>query len=93
VQGAYYGALLVQELIGPNLGTKVVELPSNSNYTAAYGVYENDKLARAVLLNSQVYVGQGDRQNITVQFRGVAENSSFKVKRFHTPTTNATEGW
>ncbi|KAJ9093860.1 hypothetical protein QFC21_006233 [Naganishia friedmannii] len=93
VQAAYYGALMVAEAIGTGANTKVAELPSNSTSIAAYGIWENERLARAVIINSDVYFAgatNGTRSSKTVSLGGYS-NGKTSIKRLTAPGANSTE--
>ncbi|KAJ9114075.1 hypothetical protein QFC22_005895 [Naganishia vaughanmartiniae] len=92
VQAAYYGALMVAEAIGTGANTKVAELSSNSTSIAAYGIWENDRLARAVIINSDVFfAGTNEtRSSQTVELGGYT-NGKTSIKRLTAPGANSTE--
>ena len=80
-------------MIGAKLDTEIVELPSTSNDTAAYAVFEDGQLARAVILYSKCYLGEGERKQDVLSLRGMPAGAQVQVKRFNIPTSNATGGW
>lgn len=92
VQAAYYGALMVAEAIGTGPNTKVAELSSNSTSIAAYGIWENERLTRAVIINSDVYFAgtSGKRSSQTVELGGYT-NGKTSIRRLTAPGANSTE--
>ncbi|CAK9781613.1 hypothetical protein CC85DRAFT_314754 [Cutaneotrichosporon oleaginosum] len=89
VSALYHALLIVAEATGKG-EAKVVEIPTSIDSLAAYGVYEDGKLVRLVIINSDIYVeGMGERSGTRVKIDGVRG----KARRFHTPFTNATKGF
>lgn len=88
----YYGMLLVNEAIGSTQATKrVAELGCLHRHIVAYGIYEDDQLARMVLINTQVYCnGSQERKNIEVSLDFLpAMEIAYSVKRLRLPHTQA----
>ena len=56
VQPAYYGALIVNEVIGNTGCSTLSELSIDDATLAGYAAYEEGNLARVVLLDSDVYL-------------------------------------
>jgi hypothetical protein len=93
IQAAYYGALMVSEAIGTGADTTVAELSSNSTSIAAYGIWEGSRLARAVIINSDVYFAgstNDTRTSQTVELGGYT-NGVTSIKRLTAPGANSTE--
>jgi hypothetical protein len=49
IQAPYYGAVMVNEVIGTGKDTRVAELPTNSSNYAAFGIWEVNLLMLAFL--------------------------------------------
>lgn len=92
VQAPYYGAVMVNEAIGSGQNTRVVELSSNSSNYAAYGIYEDQRLARVAVVNTQLYLPGMNRTVETVNIQNYAGDKKASIKRFTPPSANATEG-
>lgn len=93
VMALYHALLIVAEAAGTAgaHAVKVVEIPTTTDFLAAYGIYEGGRLARLVLINSQVHTADnGDaRAGLRVHLDGVRGTA----RRFHTPHTDATRGF
>jgi hypothetical protein len=77
---SYYAYLIVNEAIGKSGNAYVAELPTiNANLTA-FGIWEKKQLARIVVMNTQVYLGEGEKPSINVRFDNLPKNDSAKVK-------------
>jgi hypothetical protein len=94
IQASYYGAVIANEAIGLAPNTRIAELAVNASNTAAYGIWEGDRLARAVLLNFDVYLPTVNATRLTtsVNLQGFTQGAKVSVKRFSAPATNATQG-
>lgn len=91
VMALYHAFLIIAEAAGTAgvKAAKVVEIPTTTDFLASYGIYEGGRLARIVLVNSQVYLaGEEPRATLRVDL-GVKGTA----RRFHTPHTNATRGF
>ena len=88
----YYGLLFLNEAIGNGTASRqVVELSTEHRHIASYGIYEEKKLRRIILVNSKIHkAGQHHREAVTVDLDGLS--GSFGVKRLHIPHTTAQEG-
>lgn len=87
VQPAYYGALAVYEAIGKD-GVSVAEFAVNSTHVASYGIYDkHQKLARVVLINSEIAPQGAGRNNTSIQLQGAS-----KLKRLAIPSTTSLSG-
>lgn len=56
VNPQYYAAIVAAEAIGASGATMVIELDVGHASVSGYAFYEGTKLARAVLINSEVYL-------------------------------------
>ncbi len=96
IQALYYGALIVNEAIGTGANTKIAELPVNNTNTVAYGIWEGDRLARAVLINNNLYLpGNVSRTSEVFNllgFKAASGSDTVSIRRFYTPASNATTG-
>jgi hypothetical protein len=91
---AFYGALAVNEAIGSSGKSCVAEIGTDSTTFSAYGIWEDTKLARVVLINSAMYIPSqnGTRVNSTVYLDGLNHSGQITAKRLSTPFTNSTSG-
>ena len=98
----HHAFLIVNEAIGTShlndgKAAHVAEIATSDNRIAAYGIWEDGWLARAVLINNDPYVlekGQ-ERRNATVLLNNPAQpdgNKRGTIRWFETPYTNATRG-
>lgn len=88
----YYGLLFVNEAIGKSVHSRTVaELHTVHPNLVAYGVYELRQLRRIVIVNSQIYTGQGERRHIAVQLKGLLHHP-IRIKRLDLPHTAAASG-
>ena len=88
----YYSMLIVNEAIGSSWNANIAELGSTNTSLAAYGIWEGNTLARAVVINSNVYVDETQPRptyNLSMtNFPGVPTT----VKSFYTPSTTSAHG-
>jgi hypothetical protein len=94
VQSTYYGAVIANEAIGTGKDTSIAELVVNAPNTIAYGIWEGKKLARAVVINTDVYLPSvnSTRSEETVSLLNFPSAAKVSVKRLSAPATNATHG-
>lgn len=90
----YYGAYMVGEFLGKDQKAKVVEIATNSSTIGGYSIYENNKLARSILINYSLYLpgAEGERPAETVNISGPNSGKNVSIKRFYTPYTNSKDG-
>lgn len=89
----YNGLLVVNEMIGTSGNAMIAEIENNNTALASYGVWENGKLSRMVLLNSKTYEQKGlMRTGLNVTLNGANLGGMATVKRLSIPHTTATEG-
>ncbi|KAJ3341158.1 hypothetical protein HDU93_005567 [Gonapodya sp. JEL0774] len=93
IQAAYYAAFIVNELIGKHYNTKIVELTSNFNNVAAYAVYEDSCLSRAILINHKPNFPNSTVLPDSINLSGELSDKKIYVKRFYSPFTNSTSGF
>lgn len=73
----YHSYLIVNEAIGTSGNAYVAELPTTNGSLTAFGIWEGHVLARVVVLNTQVYLGEGEKPSCNVIFGGgLAEGAS-----------------
>ena len=89
---SYHSFLIVNEAIGKTGDSHIVELGTGNNTLTAFGFYEAGKMARIVMTNSNVYLGQGERQSFNVRISGWKEGMTAVVKRLQTPATTSFTG-
>ncbi|GMK56154.1 hypothetical protein CspeluHIS016_0212100 [Cutaneotrichosporon spelunceum] len=93
VMPLYYAILIVNEAVGMTGNSYVAEIPTFTNSLSAYAIWENGKLVRAVVVNTDVYTADSPaRSGIKLALSNLG-TTSVTVKRFHTPYTNATNGF
>jgi hypothetical protein len=91
---AFYGTLVVNEAIGSSGQSCVSEIGTNSETLSAYAIWENSKLARLVIINSETYIPSQNstRVNSTIYLNGLVHSGKITAKRLSIPSTNATSG-
>jgi hypothetical protein len=89
----YHAFLIVNEAIGKTGQSRIAEYATSDNSIAAYGIYEDGWLARAVLINDDPYTEMtpGGRTNSTVMLNNPASKQG-TIKWFETPYTNSSRG-
>lgn len=89
----YNGLLVVDEMIGTSGHAMVAEIENSNTALAAYGVWENGKLARISIVNSNVFAQNATtRSAVNVTLSGGYTGGYTTVKRLSIPYTTATEG-
>jgi hypothetical protein len=66
VQPQYYSWIIAAEAIGNTGSSKAVELSIDNARLSGYAFYENNKLVRALLINSKAYFAGAERTSIHV---------------------------
>lgn len=94
VQPQYHALLIVAEAIGSSGKSRIAELPVRSTQISSYGIWEDKKLVRIVVINSQpwVYASKGIRPVITVQLQGLTKGTTATYKTLHVPYADAAKG-
>ncbi|KAJ4118628.1 hypothetical protein NW765_017515 [Fusarium oxysporum] len=88
---SYHAYLIVNEAIGKSGDSYIAELPTTNITLTAYGVWEKKKLARIVVLNTQVYL-EGEKPSIEVNLEGLDADRSATVKFLESEKTNSHTG-
>lgn len=90
---AYHSFIVANEAIGTSGNSYVAELGTTNLSVAAYGIWENKKLARVVLINSAVHVPEsGARGSITLPIVNLPEGCKITAKRLAIPFTTSLTG-
>ena len=87
----YNGLLVVDEMIGTSGNAQIAEITVENADVAAYGSWENGRLARMAIINSGVYE-DGTRQALNVTLGNGFQPGYATVKRLGIPHTTATQG-
>jgi hypothetical protein len=88
----YNGLLVVNEMVGDSGHAMIAEIENINVGLASYGVWENGKLSRMVLINSNVfYQNAKTRSTLNVTLTGYTPRIA-SIKRLSIPYTTATEG-
>lgn len=89
----YNGLLVVNEMIGTSGCSKIAEIENPNLGLATYGVWEQNKLRKLVLINSNLFTEASVARsgfNITLAGRDVGRQAT--VKRLSIPYTTSTSG-
>lgn len=89
---SYYALLIVNEAIGKSGNAFIAEIPTTNLTLTAYGVWEEKRLARLVVLNTQLYLGTGDKPSLNVTLDGLHTNRSATMKLLRSDKTTAHTG-
>ncbi|KAK2931909.1 hypothetical protein FoTM2_009427 [Fusarium oxysporum f. sp. vasinfectum] len=89
---SYHAYLIVNEAIGKSGNAYIAELPTTNVISTAYGIWERNLLKRVIVLNTQVYLGQGEKPSINIHFTGRNADKGFKVKLLLSESTNSSTG-
>jgi hypothetical protein len=89
---SYHAFLIVNEATGESGNAYIAELPTTNLTSTAYGIWERNLLKRMVVLNTQVYLGQGEKPSINIHFAGRDADKRFKVKLLLSESTNSSTG-
>ncbi|KDR78669.1 hypothetical protein GALMADRAFT_244156 [Galerina marginata CBS 339.88] len=97
VQPQYYGAIVAAEAIGNSGATRVVELSINDPRISGHAFFVGNKLVRAVIINSLVYLttDAGTPRNSTLvnlNISGSGAPTKMTVKRLFMPFSDSTSG-
>jgi hypothetical protein len=84
--------LIVNEAIGTSGNAFIAEIPTTNLTLTAYGVWEEQRLARLVVLNTQVYLGTGNKPSINVTLDGLHANGAATMKLLRSEKTTAHTG-
>ena len=83
----YHAYLIVNEAIGKSGNSFIAELPTTNVNMTAFGIWEDEELARVVVMNMQVYLGEGTKPSIDVNIEGLQAHSPAKAKFLETKKT------
>lgn len=89
---SYHACLIVNEAIGTSGNSYVTELATPNTTMTAYAIWEDTKLARLVVLNTQVYLGTGEKPSISVQLNGLGATDPANVKFLESGKTTDNTG-
>ncbi|KAJ2977670.1 hypothetical protein NQ176_g4237 [Zarea fungicola] len=89
----YMGVMVLSDIIGKHTSTWINELQTGNDHLAAYLIFEDSRLARVVLINSEAWEGDEltPRPGITVYISGI-DPSEAKLKRLSPPNLGTTSG-
>ncbi|KAJ2962019.1 hypothetical protein NQZ79_g2828 [Umbelopsis isabellina] len=90
----YHVLVIVGEAIGHTGRSSIQEIAIDDTYTSGYGIYEDNKLVRVILINSQLYLSSdaGARPQTSISLHGLSGSATLKAKRFSIPSADATKG-
>lgn len=89
---SYYALLVVDEAIGASGNAFIAEIPTTNLTLTAYGIWEKQRLARLVVLNTQVYLGTGNKPSINVTLSGLHAKGAATIKRLQSEKTTTYKG-
>ncbi|KAF7517705.1 hypothetical protein G7054_g13717 [Neopestalotiopsis clavispora] len=91
----YYGYLVVAEAIGSTQDAYINEIEIDSSVAlSAFEIYEDDKLARIVLINSDPWteLSTGDRHDLTVELPQLSDYDGVRYKLLEFDSLSVTSG-
>lgn len=92
LKGIYFGTYMINEFIGASKKPYITELTTNSTNVSAYGLFDEEKIKRVMIINFNTFFpGDLNRTSEVVAMSGLNVNSG-TLKRFYTPYTNSTSG-
>ncbi|KAM0542983.1 hypothetical protein ACHAPJ_012540 [Fusarium lateritium] len=86
---SYHAFLVVNEAIGKSGNCYIAEIPTSNLTLTVYGIWEEKQLSRLVVLNTQVYLGEGEKPNINVNLTGLGADRPATVKLLLSDKTTA----
>ncbi|KAF7551869.1 hypothetical protein G7Z17_g4714 [Cylindrodendrum hubeiense] len=86
---SYHAFLVVNEAIGKSGNAYISEIPTSNLTLTAYGIWEEKQLTRLVVLNTQVYLGNGEKPSINVNLASLSADRPKTVKLLQSETTTA----
>ncbi|KXH53373.1 hypothetical protein CSIM01_13804 [Colletotrichum simmondsii] len=89
---SYHAFLVVNEAIGKSGESYVAEIPTSNITLTAYGIWEQERLARLVVLNTQVHLGGQEKPSINVNLEGIGSGPSIAAKMLLSEKTTANTG-
>lgn len=89
---SYHALLIVNEAIGTSGNSYVAEIPTMNNSFTAYGVWEKHQLKRAVVLNTMVYLGTGEKPVATIKLDNLKSSEGVRLKRLESHATTSYSG-
>lgn len=80
IQPLYYAAVIAAEVLGSIPGVRVSEIDIDNDWLAGYAFYDGESgaLKKVLLINSNAYFGDGERESMSVKMDGLGEA---RVKR------------
>lgn len=94
IQPQYHAFLVVAEAIGSSGKSRVAEISVAADHISSYGIWENGKLARIVVINLQpwTYGSTGTRPVTTVQLQGLKPHAVATYKTLYVPYADIAQG-
>ncbi|ESK88247.1 glycoside hydrolase family 79 protein [Moniliophthora roreri MCA 2997] len=94
VQPQYYAAIIAAEGIGNSGNTKISEISVNNTRISGYAFYQENKLARAIFINSQAFLSSStNRSQVHLDFTFTGTTpSQMTVKRLAIGHADDTSG-
>lgn len=89
---SYHALLIVNEAIGTSNRAEIAEIATTNLTLTAYGIWEDGRLKRMVVLNSAVYLGNGVKSSLRVSLRGWDERRPATIKRLDSNMTTSFTG-
>ncbi|KAF9878229.1 hypothetical protein CkaCkLH20_04267 [Colletotrichum karsti] len=89
---SYHAFLIVNEAIGKSGRAYVAEIATTNLTLTAYGIWEEEKLARIVVLNTQIYLGGPEKPSINVDVGKVVAGQRATVKFLVSDNTTSYTG-
>ncbi|KAF9565353.1 glycoside hydrolase family 79 protein [Agrocybe pediades] len=96
IQPQYYAAIIAAEAIGSTGNSRAVELSINNSRISGYAFFENNKLVRAVLIDSQAFFTTTTTPrgvtHVDLSITGSGVPTTMTIKRLAIPHAGDTSG-
>ncbi|KAH8602060.1 hypothetical protein B0O99DRAFT_499955 [Bisporella sp. PMI_857] len=89
---SYHALLIVNEAIGKSNKAEIAEIATTNVTLTAYGIWEADQLKRMVVMNSAVYLGQGEKPSMQITLNGLDKGLLATIKRLDSNMTTSFTG-
>lgn len=89
---SYHALLIVNEAIGKSNRAEIAEIATTNLALTAYGIWEAGQLKRMVVMNSAVYLGQGQKPSLQITLNGLDKKRLATIRRLDSNMTTSFTG-
>ncbi|PVH69161.1 glycoside hydrolase family 79 protein [Cadophora sp. DSE1049] len=89
---SYHALLIVNEAIGKSGRAEIAEIATTNLTLTSYGIWEDGRLKRMVVMNTAVYLGVGMKSTMKVSLKGLEQGRLATIKLLESNMTTSVTG-